>query len=50
MSINKKPIPNRIYNASSDHPYVAGVVTIGIAVMGYLAYPMFIDYFNKLKN
>lgn len=30
--------------------YGAYVVTIGIAVLGYLAYPSFIDYFNELKN
>ena len=28
MSNNKKPIPQRIYNASKDHPYVAGAVDI----------------------
>ena len=28
MAINKKPIPQRIYNASKEHPYVAGAVDI----------------------
>ena len=28
--------------------YGSYVVTIGIAVLGYLAYPSFIDYYNKL--
>ena len=28
MSDNRKPIPHRLYNPSSDHPYVAGAADI----------------------
>ena len=28
MSIKKKPIPQRVYNASEDHPYVCGAEDI----------------------